>query len=311
MCANTERRRPDQAHQVWPAPAWRLTRRSFLALCLAGCSRLARRPWPVGEEPSGQTWALIADTHISRVRKRSVRGSCMADNLERVVADVLSAEPDHVLFGGDLAYSVGEQADYAAFRELITPLADRGMPLHFMPGNHDRRARLVEALPVATDVALPAKAVSVLSAGGAQWFFLDSVEDGSIIRGSLGPPQREWLARKLDGAAGPAIICLHHNPERTMVGLKDAQELLDIVLPRRRVKVVLFGHLHTFRVWQHEGLHFVNLPAAGFRSLEPGSSLGWVQATLTENGMRLHVRGITPHEPHDGEIHDLPWRNDA
>lgn len=298
------------------AETWRLTRRSFLALCLAGCSQLARRPVP---EASGlQTWALISDTHISSSRERSVRGSCMADNLERVVADLVSAGPDHVLVNGDLALATGEQADYAMFQELVSPLRSRGIPPHVTPGNHDHRDRLVESFAATTGAALPAdpavpgKLVSGRVIGGVQWILLDSLEWINTIPGRLGPEQRQWLARKIDSNPAPAIVCLHHNPKRSPTGLEDADELLGILLPRRRVKLVLFGHTHEFRVWRTDGLHFVNLPACGYPLLlKPNVSLGWVRTGIGQGGASLEFRGVTARERDHGTTLDLPWRGDA
>ncbi|HVP10276.1 MAG TPA: metallophosphoesterase [Phycisphaerae bacterium] len=288
----------------------KLTRRSFLAMCLAGCSLAARRPqWPESPE---HVWALVSDTHISGLLDRSVRGSNMADNLAHVVEDIASAAPSQVLFNGDLAYARGEEADYAAFRRLVSPLWDSATPVHLAVGNHDNRAGLLEAFSVATDPNVADKAVSAVSVGGVDWLFLDSLEQGTLIRGSLGPQQLAWLARELDSSTAPAIVCLHHNPETSsLVGLKDAQELIDIVLPRRRVKVLFFGHTHVFRIWQDDGLHFVNLPATGYRFFSPDVPLGWVRACMRINAMRLEFRGLTSRERGHGSLHDLSWRSDV
>jgi 3',5'-cyclic-AMP phosphodiesterase len=287
----------------------RLTRRSFLALCLAGCTVATRRiEW---EEPRETSWALISDTHISSTRDRVVRGSCMAANLQRVVEDVVSVGPDHVLFNGDLAYLHGEQADYAAFKELIAPLRERHMAVHQIVGNHDDRARFVETFEVAANAGLPEKAAGRTCIGGVDWFFLDSLEQTNAIRGSLGPEQRAWLAQSLDSSTAPAVVCVHHNPGPSLVGLKDTEELLSIILPRRRVKVVLSGHTHVFRVQQKEGLHFVNLPATGYRFFDSDVPLGWLRASFRGDGMRLALRGIGSSGQSNGSVLDLPWRSDA
>jgi 3',5'-cyclic-AMP phosphodiesterase len=292
-----------------PSDAWKLTRRSFLALLVAGCSQIARRP--IQTEPREDVWALISDTHISSSPDQLVRGSNMAANLTRVVEDVVSVGPDHVLFNGDLARALGERADYAAFQGLISPLREQGMPIRMTIGNHDDRSRLVAAFSVTADGGVPDKVVSVASIGGTDWFFLDSLEQTNAIRGSLGSEQRAWLARELASNTAPAIICVHHDPEASLVGLKDAGELQGIILPCRRVKAVIFGHTHVFRVWQKDGLHFVNLPATGYRFFSPDVPLGWVRARVGGGGMRLEFRGVDPGERGHGMIHDLPWRGEA
>src|SRR5262249_41559370 len=105
----------------------------------------------------------------------------------------------------------------------------------------------------------------------------------------------------------PALVCVHHNPEESLVGLKDTAELLAILKPRRRVKLVLFGHTHEFRVWQSDGLHFVNLPATSY-PFAPDASLGWLRAEITTTGMRIEFRGISGREPEHGSTRELEWR---
>lgn len=304
-----------QAAVLGRSHAWKLTRRTFLVACLAGCSQLARRS--TAERPAEQTWALISDTHIGSSRDLVVRGSCMAENLERVVADVASAGPDHVLVNGDLALAAGEQADYATFRELVAPLAGSGMQLHFIPGNHDNREHLIESLSpligdATPDQAVPGKVVCSRTIGGIHWIFLDSLEQVDTLPGRLGLEQLQWLAREIDSNRAPAIVCLHHNPSRSLTGLRDAEEFLGIILPRRRVKAVIFGHTHELRLRQTEGLHFVNLPACGYCLLvKPNVPLGWVRASVRPDGMRLEFRGVTPVDRDHGKTFNLSWRGEA
>jgi hypothetical protein len=292
--------------------AARLTRRSFLALCVAGCSQIVRTPpLPPRRDPArGQTWALVSDTHISAMRDELVRGSCMAENLSRVVAEVVAATPDHVLFNGDVARATGEPGDYAAFLDLISRLSARGTPLHLTLGNHDDRTHFTAALGIGVGSPVAEKAVSRLALGGVEWYFLDSLELVNGVPGRLGDAQRDWLAQQLDSSAAPAIVCVHHNPERLLVGLTDVEEFLAIVLPRRQVKAVLFGHTHEFRTWESEGLHFINLPATAYR-FRADASLGWVLAHLRSGGIRLEFRAIDPRQAADGRIQDLCWRSDA
>ena len=235
----------------------------------------------------------------------------MAGNLERAVEDITSADPDHVLFNGDLAYARGEQADYAAFQDLIAPLRTQRTSVHLTIGNHDDRVRFVEAFAVTASSGVPNKISSSARIGGVDWFFLDSLEETNAIRGSLGAAQQAWLERMLDANTAPAIVCVHHNPEPSLVGLKDTEALLRVILPRRRVKALFFGHTHVFRVRQKEGLHFVNLPATGYRFFKADVPLGWVRATLGPSRMRLELRGIDPRDGDHGTVLDLPWRSDA
>ena len=146
--------------------------------------------------------------------------------------------------------------------------------------------------------------------GGVKWLFLDSLQEVNAVRGSLGMMQRMWLIKLLEADEAPAIVCVHHNPERSLVGLTDAEEFLDIVLPRRRVKLVLFGHTHEYRTWNRDGLHFVNLPATGY-AFRPDARLGWLLARVRRDGMEYEFRGIGGGASAGGGKRELEWRGDA
>lgn len=290
----------------------KLTRRSFIAACLAGCSQ-AVLPSAPSRRPGrrGETWALLSDVHISAKPERRFGRACMTENLCRAVDEIVELQPDQLLFNGDVAYMRGRSDDYAAFLKLIGPLHDRRMPAHLTLGNHDHRQRFMQSLPVENDSAVAEKAVSARRINGRQWLFLDSLERTQAIRGSLGPTQLAWLRERLDaGPPTPTIICLHHNPDLSPVGLKDYDEFQKLVLPRRQVKLVLFGHTHIFRTWETDGLHFVNLPALGFR-LQPGASLGWISANFEPGGARLTFRGIDRQQRDDGVMKELRWRSEV
>lgn len=289
---------------------WRITRRSFIAACLAGCSQAALPTLPPARpERRGETWALLADPHVSRKLDRRFGLSCMADNLRRAVDEVGELNPDQILVNGDIGYMHGRTADYAAFLELVSPL--RAIPTHLTLGNHDHRGRFMKSLPVSHDAAVSEKAVSSQRINDHRWLFLDSLDEMHSVRGSLGPAQRSWLQERLDAdPRTPTIVCLHHNPDLSPVGMTDYDEFQRLVLPRRQVKLVLFGHTHIFRTWETEGLHFVNLPALGFR-LRPGTSLGWMTANFEPDGARLTFRGIDRQQKDDGVVNELRWRSFA
>lgn len=234
----------------------------------------------------------------------------MATHLQAVLSKVQALHPDQVLVNGDVAFTRGEVNDYAAFMEMIKPLRDKQLPLHLTLGNHDVRTRFASALPIQDDKAVNAKVMSSRRMGNHQWMFLDSLEKTRKVRGSLGEDQLSWLKRRLDADKSPTIICLHHNPDRSSVGLKDYEEFQDLILPRRQVKLVVFGHTHLFRTWQTDGLHFVNLPAVGFR-LRPGTSLGWMSGRFKSGGAQLAFHGVSGRDRDDGAVRNLRWRTDA
>lgn len=284
----------------------KLTRRSFLALILAGCTQA--RPHRESVEPRSTTWALLSDPHISADREAQVRGDCMAENLSRVVREVSAGTAQHILFNGDLAYEIGESADYKAFSELTAPLRSQLEAIHLTLGNHDHREHLLAGLRVDRSPVIAEKSVGARLIGGHEWFFLDSLREVNEVQGCLGLEQIDWLTQLLDNGSCPAIVCVHHNPDPSLWGLLDSKAFLDTVLPRRRVKLVLCGHTHFYRHWKTEGLHFVNLPAVGYRLFNPNASLGWISAVIAPDAAELEFRGVTGAEPEQGTRLRLAWR---
>ncbi len=271
-----------------------LTRRRFLAGAaaglLGGCTPLysRRRQPPLGEQRDTR-WVFLADTHIHRSPDKTVRRCNMARNLRSAVAHVLAGAPEHVLFNGDMAFARGKLEDYATFEQVIAPLREKPISMHFTLGNHDHRDNFISSRRDRTCRLVNEKCISSLVIGSFRWVFLDSLRRVDEFSGALGEGQLIWLANRLDAAQDvPAIVCLHHNPEPTLFGLKDTSAFLDVVLPRRQIKAVIFGHTHAYRHWQVDGLHFVNLPAVGYW-FSPSTPLGWISASIALRGITLDV----------------------
>lgn len=287
--------------------AARLSRRSLLALLLAGCARPYTRL--VLPQSPRQSWALLSDVHIAGDLGQTRNGACMAENLRNVLAEVSAGDADHLLINGDIALDAGEPADYASFSELLVPVRQAGIPVHLAVGNHDHRERLAMALEQPLDAALQ-RAVASIFVGGLHWLMLDSLEHVADVPGSLGEPQLCWLRDSLaQHRRIPSVICLHHNPEPSIWGLRDFERFLEVVLPQRCVKAIIFGHTHRFRTYQREGVHFINQPAVGYR-FNPVASLGWLNARFLSGGLALEFRGVTPAEADHGRTDLLHWRTD-
>ena len=261
------------------------------------------------------SWALLSDTHIAADRGRVLRGVEMARHFEQVSAELLGLRryPAGVLISGDLALNSGETGDYSALRDLLQPLRAEGYPVHLALGNHDHRERFLVAFAELAKAARPVSThvVSLLRAQRANWILLDTLEVTAATPGLLGGAQLAWLAKVLDHHKDkPAIIVLHHNLDARngSLALKDTQQFLDTIRPRRQVKACVFGHTHVWRTWQDEsGIQCVNLPPVAYVFKE-GDPSGWVQATLERHGMKLELRCIDRSHPAHGQLVNLDWR---
>jgi hypothetical protein len=292
-----------------------ITRRRFLAGALGAAAWLGARPTaaaPTATDP--HRWVLISDTHIWHQRDQKYRNTNPAENFLQVRAEILALEPRPagVIFTGDLVFLEGEAADYAALADLVRPLRQAGIPLHFTLGNHDHRANFWNAFPEAKPPAIPPvpdRHVAIVSAPRANWFLLDSLEKTKSTPGLLGKAQLEWLAEALDARSDrPALVVAHHPRDLTgLEGLKDTRALFEVLCPRYQVKAYIFGHTHRWRVASYRGIHLLNVPATAwlFDAKEPR---GWVDVRLRPDGATLVLNALDKTHKSHGQTVELTWR---
>ncbi|HEY8583184.1 MAG TPA: metallophosphoesterase [Capillimicrobium sp.] len=158
----------------------------------------------------------------------------------------LRPRPDAVIVTGDLAEHAAP-AEYAHARRLADEL---GLPVHVIPGNHDRRAAMRASLglpgapedPVRFDVR----------AGALRVIGCDTLVEGRD-EGRLGREGLAWLgARLAEGGDTPTIVALHQPP--VLVGMPFADEialvaddraaLADLLAAHPAVRLVTAGHAH-------------------------------------------------------------------
>ncbi|UCD77513.1 MAG: metallophosphoesterase, partial [Desulfobacterales bacterium] len=90
---------------------------------------------------------LLADTHLGfdfplrpRIQRRR-RGPEFFANFERALQPALNGQVDCVVHGGDLLYRSKVPAGLVAMAfEPLKKVADRGIPIYLVPGNHERSA---------------------------------------------------------------------------------------------------------------------------------------------------------------------------
>ena len=304
------------------------TRRGFLATSIstaAGIDVLRLSSLVDAAEETKQRdpahWILMADTHLSANRKdgKPQWNMFMDKNFIQTTREVvkLAKQAAGVIINGDCAYIDGVRGDYKLLAELLKPIRDAGLPVHLTMGNHDSRTRFWSVLANhrAEKPPLTSRHVSVVESGNANWFLLDSLETVNATPGLLGGKQRAWLAVELDTRKDqPAIIVLHHNlqmqkkkTDAKFSGLKDSDKLFEVLKPRKHVKAIFVGHTHTWMRHVVDGMHVVNLPPIGyvFRRNDP---LGWVDARLQADGMKLVLHTLDKKNKASDEIVELKWR---
>ena len=296
-----------------------LSRRDFLrgaaiagigAFAGSGCKERA------GSHGNGAGWhAWLSDIHVAADPNATLRDENMAENLRKVVREVLDADdpPRGFFVNGDLAFRDGQREDYRTVLNLFKPLRDSRVPIHLTLGNHDDRTRVREAFlddAGKEASAVVDKLVGEVNEPKVRYLLLDSLQKPNVTPGRLGREQIAWTAKALDeDRTSSTIVFVHHNLNATWTSaLLDTAELLDVLQPRRQVKAVVFGHTH---VWNHRivnGLHMVNLPAVGYRFM-PKQPLAWCVFRPRDDGGELELRCVGGDRRRDGEKVDLRWRS--
>ena len=294
-----------------------LSRRRFLALASAGI--LVVRPSSShAADGDPHRVAFLSDPHIPEKLATTDRDCNMTDRLKQVAAEVAKLDPKPIcaVINGDLAHKTGTAAEYAAFGTLIEPIRTAGIPLHLTLGNHDHFGRFAEALDKLRpkDRPVDGKQVLVVELERANLFVLDSFDPKNAIRGILGSHQLKWLVSALDARKKkPAIVFAHHplqfeaDKSGKFNGLADAADLWPVLKDCPQVKAYVFGHTHTWKLAEKDGIHLVNLPAIGY-PFAKGEVTGWIDVRLAPTGAKFEVRAIdAKHEKH-GKSFEVMWR---
>ncbi len=191
--------------------------------------------------------AQISDLHIRPRGKPAYRVSETNMLVARALAALraLTPAPDLVVITGDLT-DWGLPEEYALLRQLLAVLP---MPVLMIPGNHDRRAELLDAFSGAADghgfIGF------VHDAGPLRLIGLDTLVPGAS-HGALCGDRLAALEHALAGRADtPTMIFMHHPPfdcgiaHMDRIALTEGREaFLRIVAANPQIERVLCGHHH-------------------------------------------------------------------
>jgi len=202
---------------------------------------------------------LLADTHLGfdlprrpRIQRRR-RGPEFFANFERALQPALEGQVDCVVHGGDLLYRSKVRAElvtmaFAPFKRV----ADRGIPIYLVPGNHERSAiphRHLGEHPrihifdrpgtflLKKDNLTAALAGFPFTRHGIRRDFLNLVD------------QTGWNST----AADIRILCIHQAVDGATVGpanymFRHTADVVDASDIPEGFAAVLAGHIHRFQV---------------------------------------------------------------
>lgn len=191
--------------------------------------------------------AQVSDTHVTPETALPGGAPTALDQLRQAVTHLLAlrARPDVVLVTGDCTHH-GSEEEVARFAEALAPLP---MPVHVIPGNHDRRETLAARFPAPGRV-LPGFLQYVVEDHPVRLVGLDTLVPGSDA-GELCPERLAWLDAILaEQPARPTLVFMHHPPFLTGLRVLDdlalaGRERFAAILARHpQVERVVAGHVH-------------------------------------------------------------------
>ncbi len=329
-----------------PAHLLPLSRRRFLTASAAALAAGPSALIGAEPQANPDTWALLSDTHLlsaDSIRRhysssRAAREKRAADasrNFDTAAWQANRTTPAGMLLDGDCVH-VGGRGEYAQLAAKFDLFKDT--PIHVTMGNHDQRDDFSQAFRERTTgdrALLENRHVSIVESRRADFVLLDSLtmdKPRSPVKGPgvLGKEQLKWLEAALDSEPDkPAIVMFHHNitpgaayqnrfgaaevvvPSSSPFeglggGLEDTDALLDLIQSKPRVKAVVTGHMHQFRILKWRGIHFISLPAVGytFHAAEP---TGWALMKLHEGGTSVELRTLDAKHKRNRTKADLGW----
>lgn len=247
-------------------------------------------------------WAWLADTHVAGRAGAQVRGEDPVREFERIVAEVIAADPQGAVVNGDIAWREGARADYERFALAAAPLL-AAMPAALSVGNHDRREAMLEAAGCPAPRG-PGRLTAVVDQPPFRFIVLDSQSSPEEVGGRIGGAQLAWLRAALaEREPAATVLFAHHPGVSASEGCADFDALLAVAAEHAQVKAVVTGHDHEFGLSQAGGVHLIALPSAGF-AFHPRAPTGWVEASLSPRGavLKLRAGGGKPAE------YALTWR---
>lgn len=202
----------------------------------------------------------VTDPHLFADSASSLRGTVTHESLCRVLEHIRqSAWPaDLVAVTGDLIQD-DTRAAYDRFCDLLRPLQ---LPVHCVPGNHDLREMMQDALANPQFRYCTSEQLNNWLIAG-----FDSCVEGTA-GGRIADDEMQRLEELL--ATTPAehvLICLHHPPLPVgskwldQVGLSNGDELLRVLAASGKVRAAIFGHVHQQFEAHRDGVQIVATPS--------------------------------------------------
>ena len=209
----------------------------------------------------------ISDCHVSADPDALYRGQGADANFQKILHLARRWNPALVLLTGD----VSEDGSQESYERISGFLAQTGVPVLALPGNHD------DAVVMSRYFRLgPWDGPQVLEVENWQLVLLDSTEPDRIS-GCFSTSRLEQIHASLhDKGTGHKLVALHHQPvpvgspwiDRYM--LESPERFFEVIDQSPRVRCIIWGHVHHDFQEQRKGVTLLGAPSTVANSI-PGA----------------------------------------
>lgn len=243
----------------------------------------------------------LTDPHLFADTEGELRGTVTYASLASVLEHYTASDwrAEMAVVTGDLI----QDDTRGAYVHFCDQLSTLGIPVYCLPGNHDIR-------PLMRDALSEPPFYYCKTFESDNWLVVSA---DSCVSGDAGGRVSDEELDRIDAdiAASPAehvMVCLHHPPVLMnstwldTVGLENSAEFLARIQAYGKVRLVVFGHVHQVYDELHEGIRIVGTPST-CRQFKQGSE------TFAVDDNPPAYRRINLYT--DGRFeHDLVWVND-
>ncbi|MBX3084502.1 MAG: metallophosphoesterase [Anaerolineae bacterium] len=216
----------------------------------------------------------ITDTHLGPTPDYLLRGTNTYRILEKLV-DLINRLPfqaEFVIHTGDVIDDMSAES-YKVAKSVLERIK---RPIYYLVGNHDNTTHLQKIL--LGKKSAKKRLDYQFEAGGVEFAVFDT--HGNKDPSGLLLPEQIKLLREICKPRGkPLMIVTHHQPvpldvpwldngaidwmPGQFMKIENSEEFLDAILPaRKRIRGVMFGHVHRGFQTTHKGIFFFSSPSS-------------------------------------------------
>jgi len=222
---------------------------------------------PLGGDTATLRIIQISDCHVSAEPDALYRGQDADVNFKKILRLAKRWKPALVLLTGD----VSEDGSRQSYERVSGLLAQAGVPVLALPGNHDDVEVMRRYFPVG-----PWDGPQIIELDNWQLVLLDSTEPGRID-GCFSKSHLELIHACLhDKDKRHTLVALHHQPvpvgapwiDRYM--LESPGRFFEVIDQAPQVRCIVWGHVHHDFRMQRKGTILLGAPSSVASSI-PGA----------------------------------------